>query len=54
MIARDLELVMPIVDAIQEHAPCTAGERCGDVSLAAKDKVVKQLPRYDLKAERTA
>ncbi len=50
-IARDLDLDMRIVDAIQGHAPRTAGERYGDVSLAAKDRVVKQLPHYDLEAD---
>lgn len=47
-IARDLDLDMRIVDAIQGHAPRTAGERYGDVSLAAKDRVVKLLPRYQV------
>ncbi len=50
-IARDLELDMHIVDAIQGHAPRTAGERYGDISLAAKDKVVRQLPRFTCEAE---
>ena len=50
-VARDLDLDMRIVDAIQGHAPRTAGERYGDVSLAAKDKVVKQLPHYNLEAD---
>jgi integrase len=45
-VARDLDLNMRIIDAIQGHAPRTAGEHYGDVSLAAKNKVVKQLPRY--------
>ena len=47
-IARDLELDMRTVDAIQGHAPRTAGERYGDVSLAAKYKVMKQLPHYEM------
>ncbi|MBE7183446.1 MAG: integrase [Methylobacterium mesophilicum] len=36
------------IDAIQDHAPRTAGETYGDVTLLAKDRVISALPSYDL------
>jgi hypothetical protein len=48
-IARDLGLDMRVVDAIQGHAPRTAGESYGDVSLAAMDKIISRLPHDDTK-----
>lgn len=47
-VARELGLDMRIVDAIQGHAPRTAGERYGDISLAAKENVIKRFPHYDV------
>ena len=52
--ARDLGLDMRVVDAIQGHAPRTAGEGYGDVSLAAKDKLMRRLPEYDIKSSSAA
>lgn len=37
-----------IWDAIQDHAPRTAGEGYGDVKLQAKVKAINSLPRYKL------
>ena len=48
-IARDLGADMRVVDSIQGHAPRTAGEGYGDVSLAAMDRVMRRLPQYDIK-----
>ncbi|MFK4561880.1 integrase [Bradyrhizobium ottawaense] len=43
-IARDLGLDHRIVDAIQGHAPRTAGEDYGDVSVAAMARVIAAIP----------
>lgn len=45
---RELGLDPRVVDAIQGHAPRTAGEAYGDVSLKAKATAITALPRYDL------
>ncbi|MCC8941038.1 integrase [Bradyrhizobium sp. Arg68] len=37
-----------VLDAIQGHAPRTAGDRYGDVSLRAKHSAINSLPRYRL------
>ena len=47
-IARELGLEMRVVDSIQGHAPRTAGERYGDVSLAAKNSVMIWFPSYEI------
>ncbi len=49
-VARNLGLEMRVVDAIQGHAPRTAGERYGDVSLQAQAQVVRKLPFYEVGA----
>ncbi|MEO4040341.1 DUF6538 domain-containing protein [Hoeflea sp. CAU 1731] len=38
-----------VVDAIQGHAPRTAGENYGDVTLKARYREIKKMPSYDLK-----
>jgi integrase len=45
-IARENELDPRVIDAIQGHAPRTAGEGYGDVSLVAKDKAIRRFPSY--------
>lgn len=47
-VARELGLDVRVVDSIQGHAPRSAGERYGDVSLSAKDRVMRQFPCFDL------
>jgi hypothetical protein len=37
-----------VIDAIQGHAPRTAGENYGDVSLKAKTAAIAKLPSYAL------
>ena len=37
-----------VIDAIQGHASRTAGDGYGDVTMAAKLKVIDALPHYDL------
>lgn len=46
-VGRELKVDPRILDAIQGHAPRTAGEHYGDASLKAKHEVIKLLPRYD-------
>jgi hypothetical protein len=45
---RDLGIDARVLDAIQGHAPRTAGEDYGDVSLKAKAAAIERLPRYSL------
>lgn len=49
-IARELGLDARTVDAIQGHGARTAGEDYGDVTLLAKLREIKRLPRYDVDA----
>lgn len=44
-IGRDLGLNERVVDAIQGHAPRTAGEDYGDVSVVAMARVIAAIPR---------
>jgi integrase len=44
-VTRDLGLDPRVVDAIQDHAPRTAGENYGDVSIRAMGHVIDALPR---------
>lgn len=46
---RELGLSDRIVDAIQGHAGTTAGDNYGDVSILARNRVINELPDYDLK-----
>ncbi|MGY3369905.1 integrase [Bradyrhizobium sp. GM2.4] len=46
-IARNLGLDHRIVDAIQGHAPRTAGEDYGDVTLIAMSRVIAAIPRIE-------
>jgi integrase len=45
---RELGLDPVVIDAIQGHAPRTAGENYGDVSLKAKTAAIAKLPSYAL------
>ncbi|QEU08713.1 tyrosine-type recombinase/integrase [Paracoccus yeei] len=47
-IARDIGADSRVVDAIQGHASRTASDDYGDVSLAAKARVIDALPDYDM------
>ncbi|PRA89061.1 integrase [Ochrobactrum sp. MYb29] len=47
-IANDLGLPERVVDAIQGHAGRTAGDGYGDVTIAAKNRVISQYPEYEL------
>ena len=47
-IAREIGIDPHKADAIQGHAPRTAGEHYGDVSLMAKAGAIRSLPRYAL------
>ncbi|MET4021282.1 hypothetical protein [Bradyrhizobium sp. S3.2.12] len=44
-IARSLGLDHRVVDAIQGHAPRTAGEDYGDVTVTAMARVIAAIPR---------
>ncbi|MGO4712529.1 hypothetical protein [Bradyrhizobium sp. 2TAF24] len=46
-ISRNLGLDHRVVDAIQGHAPRTAGEDYGDVSVLAMSHVIDKLPRIE-------
>jgi integrase len=46
-LARDHALDPRVIDAIQGHAPRSASDGYGDVSLLAKYRVIRQLPCYD-------
>lgn len=48
-LGRELGLSDRVIDAIQGHAGRTAGDGYGDVTLAAKIRVVDTLPDYDLR-----
>jgi hypothetical protein len=37
-----------VLDAIQGHAPRTAGDNYGDVTILAKKKGIDKLPGYDI------
>ena len=43
-VARDNEIDARVADAIQGHAPRTAGEGYGDVTLTAKSRAIKAMP----------
>jgi integrase len=45
-ITTELDIKQRIIDAIQDHAPRTAGDRYGDVTLKAKAEAINKLPRY--------
>jgi integrase len=47
-LGRELGLSDRVIDAIQGHAGRTAGDGYGDVTLAAKIRVIDALPEYDL------
>jgi integrase len=47
-IGREAEISDRVLDAIQGHAPRTAGDDYGDVTIAAKKKAIEKLPRYGL------
>ncbi|MFO1202480.1 MAG: DUF6538 domain-containing protein [Tabrizicola sp.] len=47
-LGRELGLSDRVIDAIQGHAGRTAGDGYGDVTLAAKLRVIDALPDYDL------
>ena len=53
-VARDQGADPRIVDAIQGHAPRTAGDGYGDVTVTAKARVIDSLPRYRLATLRSA
>lgn len=46
--AGELGLDMRVIDAIQGHAARTAGENYGDVTIAARKRVIDALPRYEI------
>ena len=48
-VARELSLDGRVVDAIQGHAPRTAGEDYGDVTLKACSRQIDRMPRYDIR-----
>jgi integrase len=50
-VARSVGIDSRIVDAIQGHAPRTAGDDYGDVTVAAMALAMTKFPRVDLKAE---
>lgn len=47
-VARELGADPRVVDAIQGHAPRTAGESYGDVSVAAKKRVISTFPKITI------
>jgi integrase len=47
-IGRELGIDPRVLDAVQGHAPRTAGDSYGDVSLKAKSTAIAKLPRYAL------
>ena len=46
--ALELGLNIRVIDAMQGHSGRTAGENYGDVTIAAKVRVIDQLPEYNL------
>ncbi|WP_152047172.1 site-specific integrase [Aureimonas psammosilenae] len=44
----DLDIKARVVDAIQGHAPRTAGETYGDVSLKARKAAIDRIPRIEI------
>jgi integrase len=53
-IARTLGLDHRVVDAIQDHAPRTAGEDYGDVTVTAMARVIAVIPRVKIGAPEVA
>lgn len=49
-LGRELGLSDRVIDAIQGHAGRTAGDGYGDVTLAAKLRVIDAMPKYELDA----
>lgn len=47
-VGLELKVDARVLDAIQGHAPRTAGEHYGDVSLKAKRDAISKFPRYQL------
>jgi integrase len=47
-IGQEVEISDRVLDAVQGHAPRTAGDNYGDVTIATKKKAIDKLPRYDL------
>jgi integrase len=47
-VGREVEISDRVLDAIQGHAPHTAGDNYGDVTIAAKKRAIDKLPCYDL------
>jgi integrase len=48
-VAREIGIDAYVADAIQGHAPRTAGEGYGDVSLRVKKNAIDRIPRYPIK-----
>lgn len=46
--ASELEISARVIDAIQGHAPQTAGDRYGDVTMAAKIRAVDRFPHFSI------
>jgi integrase len=47
-VGRELGIQDRVLDAIQGHAPRTAGDAYGDVNVKTKINAINQLPNYDL------
>jgi integrase len=47
-LGREAEISDRVLDAIQGHAPRTAGDNYGDVTILAKKKGIDKLPGYDI------
>ncbi|MBC7139209.1 MAG: integrase [Defluviimonas sp.] len=47
-VGREIGASDRVVDAIQDHAGRTAGDKYGDVTIPAKQRVIDMLPDYDL------
>lgn len=47
-VAIEAGLAQRVVDAIQDHAPRTAGEGYGDVTLTTKRKAIDRMPHYSV------
>jgi integrase len=47
-VGEELGVSSRVLDAIQGHAARTAGESYGDITIAAKRKVIDQFPRYEM------
>lgn len=48
-VGRELGVDPRVLDAIQGHASRTAGDEYGDVTLKAKEALIKRLPRYEIR-----